>query len=77
MIQCRNFHHGKSIVKRWREDDQFFAIQRCRKCDVWERIQIDAFQNASVPEIKRTKIHESKSNSDEDVGTIVHLDRPL
>ncbi len=32
--------HRWSIVKRFEENQVWFAIRRCRWCDKWERIQI-------------------------------------
>jgi ssDNA-binding Zn-finger/Zn-ribbon topoisomerase 1 len=58
MLSCRNPNHGKSIVKRWTEDGRFYAIQRCRKCDVWERLEIDALEMAKKPSIKREMIQD-------------------
>lgn len=58
MLQCRNHHHGKSIAKRWIENGLWYGIQRCRKCDVWEKVEIDALNAAVHPTIKRTKIED-------------------
>lgn len=36
---CCN-HRRPSIIKRWVEDGIFYAIERCRRCDEWDRIEI-------------------------------------
>lgn len=32
--------HRWAIIKRWTENDCFFAIERCRWCDEWKRSEV-------------------------------------
>ena len=60
---CSDNRHGKSIVKRWYDTDadKFFAIMRCRKCDIWARIQIVNVRNENItPVIEREYLKEMK-----------------
>lgn len=44
--------HRFSIVKRWKKDSEYFAIIRCRWCDLWTRKVIVLDQDSRSKSIK-------------------------
>ena len=53
--------HRYSIVKKWIEKDTFFVIQRCRKCDVWLKREVDALSYSKAPTLTTQHIPEAGS----------------
>ena len=53
------YRHKFTLPKRWVIDGIWYAIQRCRRCDVWKRvaIRIDAAASRLNP-LKQTQVIE-------------------
>jgi hypothetical protein len=64
--------HRRSIVKRWQEGDQWFAILKCRWCDDWTRKVISLKQDSQAKTIGiKTQAFLEVQEVDTNTGTVL------